>query len=246
MRQKKTIGPESERMSNVSSKENRGAIGPGEFLRRRETLGKSQADMAEALGVTQPAISLWENGERPVPDWVPKLLRYLEASAARDAKAASQSSTGGEVRGLQGHRSEPESSGPGSDDQDARKAGSVIERGRDRYLIRLFLGRNEQGKRIYKSTAIRGRREEAEAELEAWIRMKEEGILAVPAGEDSSGKGLRARRLRLGVTEDELSEILDVPKARISELEREGGQLPRWLALAMEALQRRRDEALGL
>lgn len=101
-------------------------------------------------------------------------------------------------------------------------------------MIRLFLGRDERGKRIYKSTTIRGSREEAETELDAWIRLKEGGILAVPAGQASRGEDLRSRRLRLGVTEDELSEILEVPRARISELERTGGQLPRWLALSSE------------
>lgn len=91
-------------MSNVVSRENRGPIGPDEFLRRREKLGKAQADMAEALGVSQQAISHWENGRRRVPDWVPKLLRYVEGVAERDAKAASQSSTSEEDGNLIGAR----------------------------------------------------------------------------------------------------------------------------------------------
>jgi DNA-binding transcriptional regulator YiaG len=50
---------------------------PLQFTRRRKKLFKSQAKAAEALGVTQQAISQWETGRKKVPLFAIKLLQCL-------------------------------------------------------------------------------------------------------------------------------------------------------------------------
>lgn len=51
---------------------------PLQFTRRRRKLFKTQQQAAEALGVSQGTISLWESGGRPVPTIAIKLLDCLE------------------------------------------------------------------------------------------------------------------------------------------------------------------------
>jgi transcriptional regulator with XRE-family HTH domain len=53
---------------------------PDELKRRRKNLGWTQVRLAQEMGTTQQSVSLWENGERPIPPWVPKLLAFLEAA----------------------------------------------------------------------------------------------------------------------------------------------------------------------
>lgn len=60
---------------------------PHELERRRVKLGMSQRQLARELGVTQPAIHYWETGKRKIPGWLPKLLRFIEASQGRDAES---------------------------------------------------------------------------------------------------------------------------------------------------------------
>lgn len=50
-----------------------------EFKRRRLALRMSQERLAEELGVTQVAVSFYENGKRPIPETIAKLLRFVEA-----------------------------------------------------------------------------------------------------------------------------------------------------------------------
>jgi DNA-binding transcriptional regulator YiaG len=51
---------------------------PLQFTRRRKKLFRSQQKAAEALGVTQQALSNWETGRREVPLWLVKFLECLE------------------------------------------------------------------------------------------------------------------------------------------------------------------------
>lgn len=51
-----------------------------DFKRRREDMEMSQERLAVELGVSQQAISLWENGQRPIPNPIQKLFRIVEAS----------------------------------------------------------------------------------------------------------------------------------------------------------------------
>ena len=53
---------------------------PLQFCKRRKKLFRSQQKAAEALGVTQQAISHWETGRRLVPLSVVKLLECLAMS----------------------------------------------------------------------------------------------------------------------------------------------------------------------
>lgn len=46
-----------------------------------------------------------------------------------------------------------------------RKQGQIVARGRDRYLVRVFLGRDENGRRRYKSWVVSGKKSKAEAFL---------------------------------------------------------------------------------
>ena len=50
---------------------------PFQFIRRRKKLFRTQAQAAEALGVTPGTVSHWEVGRRPVPLIVQKLLDCL-------------------------------------------------------------------------------------------------------------------------------------------------------------------------
>ena len=51
---------------------------PLQFTKRRRKLFRSQQKAAEALGVTQQAISNWETGRREVPLIVVKFMECLE------------------------------------------------------------------------------------------------------------------------------------------------------------------------
>lgn len=49
-----------------------------QFARRRKKLYRSQAQAAEAMGVTQMCISCWETGRHPIPRYAEILLKCLE------------------------------------------------------------------------------------------------------------------------------------------------------------------------
>ncbi|MDD3580089.1 MAG: helix-turn-helix domain-containing protein [Desulfobacca sp.] len=52
---------------------------PAELKARRRQLGfRSRRLLAEALGVSEPAVSAWETGRRKIPDWLERYLRLLE------------------------------------------------------------------------------------------------------------------------------------------------------------------------
>lgn len=59
------------------------AMTPTQFTRRRKKLFPTQAQAAEAMGVTQGTISLWKTGHRPVPPIAIKLLECLEKLSAK-------------------------------------------------------------------------------------------------------------------------------------------------------------------
>lgn len=49
-----------------------------EFKRVRQTIWRTQAEAAAALGVTEGAVAHWERGRRKVPGIVMKLMECLE------------------------------------------------------------------------------------------------------------------------------------------------------------------------
>src|SRR5437764_7729133 len=62
-------------------------------------------------------------------------------------------------------------------------AGQVIKRGDKRWLVRIFQGRDENGKRRYVNKTIRGTKKNAESYLAAKLRDKDLGINIEPAAE---------------------------------------------------------------
>jgi transcriptional regulator with XRE-family HTH domain len=64
-----------------SSREDRsgngGRMSGGEFARLRASLGKSQKELAELLGLSQKAVESYEQGWRNVPSHVERLLYFL-------------------------------------------------------------------------------------------------------------------------------------------------------------------------
>ena len=60
------------------------SMSPEELLRAMQTLGyRTQADLAAAIGVSRPAVSLWLDGKVGVPRPVAMLLRMLIAAQRR-------------------------------------------------------------------------------------------------------------------------------------------------------------------
>jgi transcriptional regulator with XRE-family HTH domain len=59
-------------------------MSPGELRQAMQTLGyRTQADLASAIGVSRPAVSLWLDGKVGVPRPVAMLLRMLIAAQRR-------------------------------------------------------------------------------------------------------------------------------------------------------------------
>lgn len=52
---------------------------PADLTEYRETLGFNKLQMAELLGVSGPAISLWESGKNPMPRILVKLVAVLKS-----------------------------------------------------------------------------------------------------------------------------------------------------------------------
>ncbi len=60
------------------------SMSPAELKRAMQTLGyRTQADLAAAIGVSRPAVSLWLDGKVGVPRPVAMLLRMLIAAQRR-------------------------------------------------------------------------------------------------------------------------------------------------------------------
>jgi hypothetical protein len=60
------------------------SMSPGELRQAMQTLGyRTQADLAAAIGVSRPAVSLWLDGKVGVPRPVAMLLRMLIAAQRR-------------------------------------------------------------------------------------------------------------------------------------------------------------------
>ncbi len=60
------------------------SMSPGELRQAMHTLGyRTQADLAAAIGVSRPAVSLWLDGKVGVPRPVAMLLRMLIAAQRR-------------------------------------------------------------------------------------------------------------------------------------------------------------------
>ena len=61
------------------------SMSPGELRQAMQTLGyRTQADLAAAIGVSRPAVSLWIDGKVGVPRPVAMLLRMLIAAQRRN------------------------------------------------------------------------------------------------------------------------------------------------------------------
>jgi len=66
----------------------------------------------------------------------------------------------------------------------ARHAGQIIQRGENCWLVRIFLGRdNQSGKRSYHNKTIHGTRKDAQRYLNAQLRDKDLGVFAAPTTE---------------------------------------------------------------
>lgn len=63
------------------------AITVSALRRRRERLGLTQAQLAEAMGVTWNTVARWETGQRRIPKIASILLRYLESDPRIKAAA---------------------------------------------------------------------------------------------------------------------------------------------------------------
>lgn len=60
------------------------SMSPSELRQAMQTLGyRTQADLAAAIGVSRPAVSLWLDGKVGVPRPVAMLLRMLIAAQRR-------------------------------------------------------------------------------------------------------------------------------------------------------------------
>jgi integrase len=60
-------------------------------------------------------------------------------------------------------------------------AGQIISRGKDKWLVRVFLGRDENGKRKYHNKTIHGNKKEAQKYLNAVLREKDLGTFREPS-----------------------------------------------------------------
>jgi integrase len=59
----------------------------------------------------------------------------------------------------------------------AKRTGQVIKRGKDKYLIRVFLYQNAEGKKFYYSRIVKGSKKDAEQVLTDYLQKKNVGVL---------------------------------------------------------------------
>ncbi|QQS46821.1 MAG: hypothetical protein IPM66_23530 [Acidobacteriota bacterium] len=66
----------------------------------------------------------------------------------------------------------------------ARRSGQIIDRGENKWLVRVFLGRNEtNGKRKYFNKTVRGTKKDAQKYLNSKLREIDLGVFVEPATE---------------------------------------------------------------
>ncbi len=65
--------------------------------------------------------------------------------------------------------------------QKARRVGTIEPRGDNRWLVRVFLSRNEEGKRVYASKTVVGSRKEAETALSTMVAQQDQGTFVAPS-----------------------------------------------------------------
>ena len=62
-------------------------------------------------------------------------------------------------------------------------AGQIIDRGKNKWLVRVYLGRDENGKRKYHNKTIHGRKKDAQSYLTKVLREKDMGFFTEPSQE---------------------------------------------------------------
>lgn len=68
----------------VTGRQRPSAIGGYEIVKRRESLGMSQDELARCLNIKVTTLSRWEKGEARIPRWLPSHLDMLEDLGPRD------------------------------------------------------------------------------------------------------------------------------------------------------------------
>jgi integrase len=63
----------------------------------------------------------------------------------------------------------------------ARRTGRIESRGANRWLVRIFLGRDAAGKRQYPSKTIEGTKKDAETYLASQITALDQGVFVAPS-----------------------------------------------------------------
>ena len=63
----------------------------------------------------------------------------------------------------------------------SRRSGRIVNRGKDKWLVRIYRGRDSEGKRTYVNTTIFGSKKDAQKWLTAKLREKDLGICIEPA-----------------------------------------------------------------
>ena len=61
--------------------------------------------------------------------------------------------------------------------KESRKTGQIIERGKNKYLVKVFLGKDGNGKRKYHNKTITGSKRDAQAYLNQKLHEKNQGML---------------------------------------------------------------------
>ena len=74
-------------------------------------------------------------------------------------------------------------------------AGQIIKRGEKTWIVRIFQGRDENGKRRYVNKTIHGTKKNAEKYLTAKLRDKDLGINIEPASESLQSIWISGLRL---------------------------------------------------
>ena len=59
-------------------------MNPGEFRATRKSIGLTQTELAERMGVTVRAVLHWERGTRTIPNAMSILLDYVGRDAIRE------------------------------------------------------------------------------------------------------------------------------------------------------------------